>query len=118
MQRTGHVQPEATFYHEQAAKLLHVQTSDSERTDSTGDLNAFGFQTALVRSVPAKAVPVKAYHHEERYDKVVPGETEGEDDESGEDVIEQVHKQYNQTREEVKLDVKEMHVFRTNLRLR
>ncbi|KAJ9124331.1 hypothetical protein QFC22_001131 [Naganishia vaughanmartiniae] len=105
MKRTEHVRPEASSYHQHAAKSLHVQTSDSEQTDSTGDHNAFGFQTALLGAVPAKA-----HYHEARYEIEGFGRSGGEEDESSEEVVEQVHKEYGQAREEVKLDVKEMYV--------
>jgi hypothetical protein len=103
--RAEHSRPEATSYHQQVANLLRDQMSDSDRTDSTGDRNAFGFQTALVQTVPAKA-----HHHAEKYDVVGPVGSDGEEGESDGEVVEQALKEYGQAREEIKLDVKEMFV--------
>ncbi|KAJ9106328.1 hypothetical protein QFC21_001474 [Naganishia friedmannii] len=105
---TEHTRSEAASYHQQAAKLLHDQMSDTEQTDSTGDRNPFGFQTTLIRTLPTKVVAAKADHREERYNAEGFEEGEGEQDDSGEEVVEQVRKEYGQAREEIKQDVKEI----------
>ncbi|KAJ9094187.1 hypothetical protein QFC19_008038 [Naganishia cerealis] len=108
IQPTEPALPHVTAFNDKVARMLDVPTSDSERTDSTGDCGAFGFQQTALTRQPS----FKAHHHDKRNEDLEFGanDKDDDDDDGMESIaeVQQVPDEFRKSRAEVKMDVKEV----------